>query len=168
MNNELIPSKQERPSFSKDYGINPHQETGLLSWDWVCERMKNARNYWVSSTQANGKPHVAPVWGVFSDNALFFGTSQNSRKAKNLLHNTAAIIHLESGDETVIFEGEAEPVKDLLTLSKISTLYGQKYPGYQPPPEFEPGTILFVVKPTTVFAWTEADFLNTPTRWRFI
>lgn len=158
--------KRDRPGFSSSYGIDPLQKEGLLDWEWVTERMTKAHNYWISSSRPDGRPHVAPVWGVFTDNVLYFGTNQTSIKAKNLFNHPYAIAHLESGDETVIFEGKAVPVKDNEILEKISNLYGQKYPGYQPPPTFEPGTIIFSILPETVFAWQEANFLNTPTRWK--
>jgi general stress protein 26 len=159
--------KRDRPAFLKAYGIHPEQESGLLPWSWVAERMTKSHNYWVSSTQANGKPHAAPVWGLYLDYVFYFGTNENSLKAKNLLSNPASVIHLESGDETVIFEGKAVPFKDKGMLSIISALYEQKYPGSQLLSESEPGTIVFAVEPVLVFAWTEADFFNTPTRWSF-
>ena len=167
MDQNKFAAKRERPGFSSAYGINPKQKKGLLAWEWVSERMHNAHNYWIASTRADGRPHVAPVWGVYLDDVVYFGTSETSLKARNLLHNTFCVVHLESGDETVIFEGKASVIKDRETLGKISNVYGKKYPGYEPPPEFEPGTIVFAIKPVTVFAWQEADFLNTPTRWTF-
>jgi len=106
--------------------------------------------------------------GVYHEDIFYFGTGETSLKAKNLINNSFCIVHLESGDETVIFEGDATVIQDRETLEKISILYGKKYPGYEPPPGFDPGTTVFAIKPLTVFAWKEADFQNTPTRWTFL
>lgn len=168
MDREKFKAKRERPGFSVAYGINPKQRKGLLAWEWVSERMYKARNYWISSTRVDGRTHVAPVWGVYHEDIFYFGTGETSLKAKNLINNSFCIVHLESGDETVIFEGDATVIQDRETLEKISILYGKKYPGYEPPPGFDPGTTVFAIKPLTVFAWEEADFQNTPTRWTFL
>ena len=35
----------------------------------------------------DARPHVMPVWGVWMDEALWFGSSRGSRKARNLVTN---------------------------------------------------------------------------------
>jgi len=59
---------------------------------------------------ADGLPHAVPVWGVWVDGALYFGTDRRSRKARNLATNQGAVVHLESGDDAVILEGFAEEI----------------------------------------------------------
>jgi hypothetical protein len=93
------------------YGIHPDGE-GILPWSFVDKRMSSARNYWVSTTRSDGRPHAAPVWGVWLDGAFYFGTGSASRKARNLAKSPNVVVHLESGDEVVIFEGGAEEVAD--------------------------------------------------------
>ena len=158
---------RDRPRFSKEYGVDTTDLAGLLPWDWVSEKLSKSRNYWIVSTRKNGNPHVAPVWGIYFEDILYFSTSEKSLKAKNLTHNSSVIAHLESGDDTVIIEGSASPVPDKVSLEKLSEVYGQKYPGYQPPPDFGAGNVVFAIKPKFVFAWKENDFINTPTRWVF-
>ncbi len=159
--------RRDRPEFSKEYGVDTTNLDGFLSWDWVCKKLTESRNYWIASTRTNGKPHVAPVWGLFFREVIFFATNAASQKARNLTTNPAVSVHLESGDDTVIVEGQADPVSDKELLEELSIVYGQKYESYQPPPDFGPGAVVFAVKPQTVFAWKEADFINTPTRWQF-
>lgn len=159
---------RSRPGFSISYGIDPNQEKGLLEWDWVSQRLHKSRNYWIASTRKNGNPHVAPVWGVYMDEMVYFGTSDSSRKTNNFRHNPNVALHLESGDETVIVEGKLELVTDKKILAQIAAAYSAKYPGYNPPPEFDPGTAIYVLLPKTILAWTENDFLNTATRWAVI
>jgi general stress protein 26 len=159
--------QRSRPHFSKEYGVDTTNLQGLLPWSWVSEKMAASRNYWIVSSRKNGKPHVAPVWGIYFEEILYFSTSGKSLKAQNLKHNPSVIAHLESGDDTVIIEGTANTVLDKDFMEKLSEVYGQKYPGYQPPPDFGAGNVVFAIKPKTVFAWKESDFINTPTRWEF-
>ena len=67
--------------------------------------------YWLGTTRPDGRPHSIPVWGFWVDGDLCFGTARSSRKAQNLAQNAAVSIHLDSGDDTVLAEGEsANPV----------------------------------------------------------
>ena len=67
----------------------------MLSWDAVEKKIANAHNYWVCTTRPDGRPHTVPVWGVWVDGAVYFGTDRDSRKARNILANPAMVIHLE-------------------------------------------------------------------------
>src|SRR5437879_1333607 len=82
----------------------------FLPWEWTTERIKRSHNYWICTTRPDGRPHAVPVWGVWVEDALYFSTDPNSRKAKNLAASPAISVHLESGDEVVILEGQAEIV----------------------------------------------------------
>jgi hypothetical protein len=104
------------------------------------------------------------VWGAWVDGAFYFGTETTSRKARNLAANPAVVVHLESGDEAVILEGEATALPDDPTLFKrIGDSYAERYDGYRP----EDPAVMYVVRPRVALAWTERDFPTTPTRWRF-
>lgn len=152
----------ERPKM-QGYGISSGEE-GLLRWDWVDERMSASRNYWISTTRPDGRPHAAPVWGVWVDGTLYFGSGPGSQKARNLAHNPNIAVHLESGDEVVILEAEAEVVTnpDPELSARVGEAYDAKYgmrsdsiEGY------------YAVRPEVVLAWREHDFPTSATRWRF-
>lgn len=158
---------QERPQLAKGYGISTNQE-GMLTWDWVDSRMAESRNYWVSSTRPDGKPHAVPVWGVWLDGALYFGGDREARRSRNFETNPHIAIHLESGDEAVIMEGSVEEVEhDMTLLTKIAEAMAAKYPPFKPDPEPMPGSAMYRFKPQTAFAWLEKDYPNTATRWKF-
>ncbi len=93
------------------YGLKPRKQ--YLPWTHVRERLASAHNYWICTTRPDGRPHSIPVWGFFFDDTLYFGTGRSTRKARNLVHNPALSIHLESGDDVVILEGTAEEVAEL-------------------------------------------------------
>ncbi len=149
-----------------DYGIAADAE-GLIAWQWVDEQMGKARNYWVCSTRPDGRPHAAPVWGVWLEGVLYFGSARSSRKARNFAASPEVVVHLESGDDTVIFEGVVEVVTDPALFERIADVYAAKYPPYRPEPGTETGSLFFALRPRVAFAWQEHDFPNTATRWRF-
>lgn len=157
--------KRSRPKM-RDYGVSTEPD-GLMSWQWVDEQMAKSRNYWVCSTRPDGKPHAAPVWGVWFEGTLYFGSGRASRKARNLAQNPNVAVHLESGDDTVIFEGTLEEVKDKDLLAKISKVYATKYAM----PDLEladnEGSVCYKLEPQMALSWLEKDFPKTATRWEF-
>ena len=167
-NRESSP-KATRP-IMRNYGISAGEE-GMLSWEWVSGRMSESRNYWITTTRPDGRPHAAPVWGVWVDGTLYFGTSPTSRKARNLAHNPNVAVHLESGDEAVIIEGVAEDLTQTEpSLSeRIIGAYAAKYEDSETGGEFhlESTEGLKFVRAVVVFAWLEHDFPRTATRWVF-
>lgn len=160
-------SQPERPWMPEDYGVDPKNLSGLIPWERVRTQMAAARNYWISSTRPDGRSHAMPVWGVWLDERFYFGTSRGSRKARNLAANPQVVVHLESGDEAVIFEGSVEEVTDPSLLARIAAASAAKYEGYDPDPAPNPANIFYVLKPRLAMAWLEREFLTSPTRWRF-
>lgn len=150
----------------ESYGLQaPSREQGMLAWSEVSGRMAGARNYWVGTTRPDGRPHVAPVWGVWLDEAFFFSTDLMSRKGRNIAANPEMLVHLESGDDVVILEGTAEEVLDRSLLQQFADVYEAKYQ-FRPGVESErPG--VFRLRTRAAFAWLEKDFPRTATRWRF-
>jgi hypothetical protein len=47
------------------------------------------------------------VWGVWIDDTFFFDGSPQTRRGRNLAANPAVTVHLESGSDVVILQGEA-------------------------------------------------------------
>jgi general stress protein 26 len=100
---------------------------GPLAWSHAEERLRAARNYWVVTSRPDGAPHAAPVWGVWVGGSLYFGTGRDSVKGRNLSHDPKLVVHLESGDDVVILEGEVEEVVDRASLSAIDAAYRAKH-----------------------------------------
>ena len=155
--------RRRRPAF-KGYGIQDTDE-GMLPWEWAQERLAAARNYWVGTTRPDGRPHAMPVWGIWLDDAFFFGSGRDSAKTRNLAANPAIVVHLESGDETVILEGLAEQVLDDALERRVDEVYGPKY-------DFTPDSAgesdpWFVVRPRRAYAWTERNYVGSATQFDF-
>jgi nitroimidazol reductase NimA-like FMN-containing flavoprotein (pyridoxamine 5'-phosphate oxidase superfamily) len=155
--------QRRRPPF-RGYGV-PESEEGMLPWGWAVERLEQARNYWVATTRPDGRPHAMPVWGVWLGDAFFFGSGRSSAKSRNLDANPEIVVHLESGEETVILEGRAEPVVDGELERRVDEVYGPKY-------DFTPDSSgkadpWFVVRPRRVYAWTERGYPGNATQFDF-
>lgn len=161
----MVEPKRMRP-YMQDYGIAEGKQ-GLMSWDWVREQMANSRNYWICSTRLDGRPHAAPVWGIWLDDTLYFSTGRTSLKGRNLAANPAVVVHLESGDNAVILEGVVEEVTDTALYPRIAETYAAKYPPFRPDPASDSGAIWYALRPSVAFGWLEPDFPNTATRWEF-
>jgi Pyridoxamine 5'-phosphate oxidase len=159
------PPAPTRPSFTLGYGIDRSAVQGMLPWTFVVERMVASRNYWIATATPEGRPHVAPVWGLWLDDGFFFSTDPNSRKGRNMTASPRIVVHLESGDEVVILEGIAERITDPGTLNHFADAYEAKFDFRPDPSDADSG--VYRVNIQTAFAWTEQDFPNNSTRWSF-
>jgi hypothetical protein len=139
----------DRPMMPAGYGV-PATADGQLPWSYVDERMTAARNYWVGTTRPDGRPHAMPMWGLWMDGRFYFATDRGSRKARNLRHDAATVVHLESGDEVVILEGHAEEVTDAARRAAFDGAYHLS---------------IWAVTPRVALAWQERDFPGSATRW---
>jgi hypothetical protein len=152
----------DRPELPSSYGVQAAEAgRGLLDWHHADAQLGAARNYWMITASGEGLPHAAPVWGVWLNRRFYFGTDLASRKARNLDANPSVVIHLESGDEVVIIEGLAELAPAPGIPKDVDAAYLAKYGLHLA------GNPVFEVRPRRVFAWSEADFTGTATRWNF-
>jgi len=150
----------DRPDIPKSYGTSTDPD-GLLSWSWADERLRTAKNYWLITVRPDGRPHAVPVWALWVERHLYFGGA--GQKTRNLAANPNVVIHLESGDETVIVEGAATgplppPAALVPALAAQSRAKYASWPNGAPEPSY-------VLTPRKVLAWT--NFAKDATRWRF-
>jgi hypothetical protein len=132
-----------------------------LPWERVEQWLTAARNYWISTTRPDGRPHAKPVWGVWLDDAVLWGTSPESVTGRNLAANPDLVIHLESGDETAILEGEFAFERNPAVIARFVEAYDAKYEHRL---DLDSA---YSLRPRTCLSWTEADFPSTATRWVF-
>jgi hypothetical protein len=157
-----MPKKSDRPHMP-GYGLQPPTpEAGLLEWSFVEERMQAARNYWVSTVTPGGKPHAAPVWGIWYRGRFYFSTGADSIKGRNLAANPQAVVHTESGDETVILEGRVQAVPAGELFTALDETYFEKYEV-----NLTDDNPVYGLHMEKAFAWREQDFPTSATRWVF-
>jgi hypothetical protein len=99
------------------------------------------------------------VWGVWLEDRFCFGTDPNSIKGRNLRRSPSMVVHLESGDETVILEGSVRLMEDPALIKRFADAYDAKY-------KVRPAGG-YCLDATKAFAWRESDFPKTATRWIF-
>ena len=68
--------------------------------------------YWISTASREGRPHAAPIWGVWKRNSFYFETDPGSVKGRNLMENHRVVVHVQDGLDTVILEGTAKREKN--------------------------------------------------------
>ncbi|MEZ4502119.1 MAG: pyridoxamine 5'-phosphate oxidase family protein [Dehalococcoidia bacterium] len=149
--------------YMPEYGIVAPGDGRLLDWAWARERLEVSRNYWLSTTRTDGRPHAAAVWGLWFDDRLFFSTE--GVKARNLDARPECVITTESGAEAVIVEGRAARLRDVARLHPLLEAYADKYQ-WEMSPEAES---FWLLEPSVAFGFIEAgdQFQQTATRWRF-
>lgn len=151
------------PLMPKLYGLKKRKE--YLPWSHAEERLVRSRNYWICTSRPDGRPHSIPLWGMWVEGALYFGTARATRKSRNLVQNPAVSVHLESGDDVIILEGKAGEVSDPATFKKLDASSRAKY---KMPLVMIPGeSVIYCVRPRVVLAWLEKDMQGTGTRWEF-
>jgi hypothetical protein len=143
------------------FGTN---DAPMLPWSHAVERLERARYYWLATVRPDGRPHVTPVWGVWVDGALYIDGPPITTWGRNLKSNPALSVHLESGDDVVILEGEIEDLTTDPELgSRIVEAWNAKYGRLHPDPA---GDGILCLRPRTARAWSN-ESLEDGTRWRF-
>ena len=118
--------KASRPVLPKVYGV-PKALKGSVSWDWAQERLTSSHNYLITTVRPNGRPHTMVIWGIWLENAYYFSTGADTRKAKNLAANPHCVICNEKIEEAVIVEGDAHPIEVADVPKAAFEQYFKKY-----------------------------------------
>lgn len=139
-----------RPYLPKEWHV-PNDPRLWITWKHARRKLGGEEVYWVSTTRPDGRPHAAPVWGVWRKSLFFFETDPHSVKGVNIAKNPNIVIHVQDGNDTVIVEGRAtlEPAKG--RLKSLQAAYSRKY-GYTPDWSGF-GQILYRVNPNVAHAW---------------
>jgi general stress protein 26 len=130
-------------------------------WSKVERQLRTARNYWIGTASLSGRPHNAPVWGVWLDGTLYFSTGEGSVKGRHLAKNPRVTIHPELIDDAIILEGIVDKIKASAKLKPVWSAYKRKYKWAVD------GSDFYSLRPAVVFSYTEPDFIESATRWTF-
>ncbi|WP_326697182.1 pyridoxamine 5'-phosphate oxidase family protein [Streptomyces sp. NBC_01754] len=165
-----------------DTVLNPHYsgvDATARPWPEAVGLLTEAELYWLSTVRPDGRPHVTPLIGVWSDGALHFCTGPSERKARNLAANPEVV--LTTGANTlnegfdVVVEGRAVRVTDEERLIALAETWEAKYGG-----DWHFGVTdgmfsngaggraeVHRVAPRTAFGFAKGDPYGQ-TRWRFV
>ncbi len=158
-------TKITRPKFPKGYVDNPISE---VPWEYVEEKLTNAKHYWMCSVRPNRRPHVVPRWAVYLDGRLYYDGSPETLHARNIVENPNVTVNLEDGQKAIILEGITVPApKPTPEFAQRLVAAFHKYAedGYNPEAtQWDEGG-LFVFTPRQCLAWTV--FFENPTKFIF-
>jgi PPOX class probable F420-dependent enzyme len=150
-----------------DYGFEDVKHPGeKLPWAETEKRLIEARTYWIATTRPDGRPHIAPVWGVWTDDTFIFETSSRSAKARNVAVNPSIVLHLDHTPTAVIVEGRAEIVEDETTKRAYARACTEKYDFDVEPYLTRPVSRVIRIVPRVAYSYKE-HLGQTATRWDF-
>jgi hypothetical protein len=109
-----------------------HPDATPTPWEVGRAQVAGADTFWISTVRPDGRPHVTPLIAVWHDEAIWFTTGPEERKARNLSHNAACILttgrsDLSDGGLDVVLEGAAEQVTDDADLQPVADAFATKY-----------------------------------------
>jgi len=86
----------------------------------------------LATVREDGRPHIAPIWFVWNERKIIFGTGNDSVKAKNMRRNPQVSICVD--DESppyafVIIQGTAKFSDNQKDILKWNTILGSRYMG---------------------------------------
>jgi len=110
---------------------------------------------------AAGEPHVAPLWFVWHEGAMYFNSLKRSRRSKDIERGSRVAACVDAGHEYVelrgaILYGTIEAAGD---VPHIRQMFGDKYWNGIEIPEVKSHAWL-VLRPDKVVSW---DFKKIPT-----
>jgi len=152
------------------YGL-PETTDGVLAWSAVEQRLVAAQHYWLASVRPDGRPHTVPRWGVWLDGRFWYDGAATTVHARNLAADPACSLHLESGTDVVVVEGESHPARaDATDLGRrLAEAFGKYHAaGYSPGGDAwsgDDGGGLRVLVPQRALAWSA--FPTDCTRFTF-
>jgi nitroimidazol reductase NimA-like FMN-containing flavoprotein (pyridoxamine 5'-phosphate oxidase superfamily) len=149
-------------------------------WPQALKELAEAEVFWLSTVRPDGRPHVTPLLSVWHNDALYFSTGPEERKAKNLEQNPYCALTTGRNDldDTldIVVEGVAEKIDDEEELRRVADAFESKYGTHFTAPEgtwFGLGdairagdVLLYRVTPTTVLGFGKGRQFSQ-TRWRF-
>lgn len=165
-------------------GTRPTRENGRMAstpgdattWEEVARRLEDPRNYWLVTVGPQGAPHAAPVWGVVHDGSLHCFSTRASQKAKNLVRDDRALVHLEDGERAVIVHGRLVDIGSPAHSPDLVEAFAHKYTdpddlGFLPRVEPDPDAgyvvdVFYRLEPSSAVLWTLADFDGSLRHWR--
>jgi general stress protein 26 len=105
-------------------------------WSDIDRRLTDAQLYWIVTVRRDGRPHAAPLCGVWRDGAFHFCTGDAEQKMRNLEHDPHVVVTAgplgadgwRRGKEISV-EGVAERVEDEALLQALTEEWRTKYDG---------------------------------------
>jgi hypothetical protein len=144
----------------------------MLSWAAVQGILRAARYLWISTTNADGSPHLVEQWFAWVDDTLYFEGSDRTRWARNLARDPRLAFGMQDGDRAAYGQAVVDVALglDRAVASKIARQYGAKYGpdfDYRPSVEQYAKGPIFRARPKKIIAFDVRQFSTSATRFTF-
>jgi PPOX class probable F420-dependent enzyme len=147
----------------------PNQNRDQPTWHQVAMRLAPSRSYWLVTTNADGSPHAAPVWGGMVEDRLYVYSERGTVKARNLARDGRAVVHLESGEDVVIVHGYLDdvglPQAAHEVVNALSSKYDHPDDAQYLPSGDDSFDVLYLLRPEKALLWNLADYEDSQQRW---
>src|SRR5579884_4269242 len=130
----------------------PDEGSGLMAWSDAERRLADSHDYWLATVRPDSRPHVMPVWAVWLDGCLWFSSSRESRKARNLAMNPHCVLTTDDPRYPVVLDGRAHLVSEASLLRRGLDAENTKYGTSYGEEATDPANSWFRVVPDRVFA----------------
>ena len=77
----------------------------------VERRLQTEQNLWLATVRPTGAPHLVPIWFVWVAGKIYLCTGSGSVKVRNLKQHPHVSIALEDGNQPIVIEGLAQPIR---------------------------------------------------------
>ena len=155
----------------------------LLPWSRALDELENVattdakKTFWLATTSADGRPHVAGVGALWVDGTFYFTSGEGTRKSRNLAENAHCAISVNLPTLDLVIEGTASRVTDRATLQRIAERYAAHgWPAsagedvitaaYSAPSAGPSPWNLYVMTPVVAYGVANEEPYGA-TRWRF-
>lgn len=102
----------------------------VTPWWEARNRLVAAQTYWLATMRQDGRPHLIPLSGLWTDGLLYLCTSASSVEADNLAHDPRCAVTVSTLSVPplhLVVEGEASMVSDHAHLGRVAEAYAVKY-----------------------------------------
>ena len=108
--------------------INLDPEESEIPWSRAVEQLDKLEprggsrgpTCWLTTTRPDGRPHVAGVVGFWENDALYFVSGPQTRKARNIAGDPRCSFAISLPDLDLVLDGTASRVTDPQTLNRIA------------------------------------------------
>ncbi|HVE93104.1 MAG TPA: pyridoxamine 5'-phosphate oxidase family protein [Actinomycetota bacterium] len=126
--------------------------------------LREERTARVATVSASGEPHVAPLWFVWHDSALWVTSLRKSRRAADLQSGSRVAACVDAGGEYrelrgAVLYGSMSAAESEAQFDAARLAYGDKYWGGTQAP-VERSHEWLVLRPDRIASW---DFRKIPT-----
>ena len=120
-------------------------------WRAIEARLSRESTIWFATVRADGRPHLVPLWFIWSDGKVYICTGSATQKYANMYANQNVALSLPDSANVVVIEGEAHTAGRNL-IDKMAEHFYHKYEWdfrYDDSADWR----LIEITPFKIFAW---------------